>query len=115
MHIDQLEELVRETELLAADVVSRYRERLYARIKEWTEDVLDESRLVTECAIFADRSDITEEITRLKSHFAQFRDILASGGAVGRKLDFLVQSSIGKQIRSAQKQMIIRSQSLSLK
>lgn len=91
MHIDQLEELVRETELLAADVVSRYRERLYARIKEWTEDVLDESRLVTECAIFADRSDITEEITRLKSHFAQFRDILASGGAVGRKLDFLVQ------------------------
>lgn len=91
MHIDQLEELVRETELLAADVVFRYRERLYARIKEWTEDVLDESRLVTECAIFADRSDITEEITRLKSHFAQFRDILASGGAVGRKLDFLVQ------------------------
>ncbi|MCI4139505.1 DUF1732 domain-containing protein, partial [Bacillus vallismortis] len=55
------------------------------------EDVLDESRLVTECAIFAERSDITEEITRLKSHFAQFRDILAVGGAVGRKLDFLVQ------------------------
>lgn len=51
-HIDQLEELVKETELLAADVVSRYRERLYARIKEWTEDVLDESRLVTECSNF---------------------------------------------------------------
>ncbi|QPZ40725.1 YicC family protein [Bacillus halotolerans] len=91
MHIDQLEELAEKTESLAADAVSRYRERLYARIKEWTEDVLDESRLVTECAIFADRSDITEEITRLKSHFAQFRDILAEGGAVGRKLDFLVQ------------------------
>ena len=50
-------------------------------MKEWTEDALDESRLITECAIFADRSDITEEITRLKSHFVQFRDILKEGGA----------------------------------
>lgn len=91
LHIGRLETLSEQVKDRASAVVIHYRERLYARMKEWTEDALDESRLVTECAIFADRSDITEEITRLKSHFVQFRDILKEGGAVGRKLDFLVQ------------------------
>ncbi|MBY8912250.1 YicC family protein [Bacillus sp. YC2] len=91
LHIERLEALSGQVKDRASAVVDHYRERLYARMKEWTEDALDESRLITECAIFADRSDITEEITRLKSHFVQFRDILEEGGAVGRKLDFLVQ------------------------
>lgn len=91
LHIARLETLSEQVKERASAVVIQYRERLYARMKEWTEDALDESRLITECAIFADRSDITEEITRLKSHFVQFRDILKEGGAVGRKLDFLVQ------------------------
>lgn len=91
LHIERLETLSEQVKERASAVVIQYRERLYARMKEWTEDALDESRLITECAIFADRSDITEEITRLKSHFVQFRDILKEGGAVGRKLDFLVQ------------------------
>ncbi|WP_332275216.1 YicC/YloC family endoribonuclease [Bacillus velezensis] len=91
LHIERLEMLSEQVKERASAVVIQYRERLYARMKEWTEDALDESRLITECAIFADRSDITEEITRLKSHFVQFRDILKEGGAVGRKLDFLVQ------------------------
>lgn len=90
-HLDRLETLAAQVKAHAPAVVKQYQERLYTRMKEWTEDALNESRLITECAIFADRSDITEEITRLKSHFAQFRDILAEGGIVGRKLDFLVQ------------------------
>ena len=71
--------------------MSQYKERLNQRLQEWIGEALEESRLTTEAAIFADRCDITEEITRLKSHFQQFQQILMQGGAAGRKLDFLVQ------------------------
>ncbi|MDA7025920.1 YicC family protein [Bacillus sp. CLL-7-23] len=91
LHIAKLEKLTEEIETLAPRVVDHYRERLKARLEEWSSDSMDESRLFTEVALFADRSDITEEVTRLKSHFSQFRDICETGGAIGRKLDFLVQ------------------------
>lgn len=91
MYIDQFEELVREIELLVVDVVFCYWEWLYVRIKEWIEDVLDESWFVIECVIFVDCFDIIEEIIRLKSYFVQFCDILVSGGVVGCKFDFFVQ------------------------
>ncbi|AGN36188.1 YicC family protein [Bacillus paralicheniformis] len=90
-HIERLEKLTDDIAELAPKVVGHYRERLEARLEEWSTDGLDESRLLTEVALFADRSDITEEVTRLKSHFRQFRDICEAGGAAGRKLDFLVQ------------------------
>ncbi|ATH95378.1 hypothetical protein ACH95_16320 [Bacillus glycinifermentans] len=90
-HIAKLEKLTGEIEALAPAVVDHYRERLESRLEEWSADRFDESRLLTEVALFADRSDITEEVTRLKSHFRQFRDICEAGGASGRKLDFLVQ------------------------
>lgn len=90
-HIAKLEKLTGEIEALAPAVVDHYRERLESRLEEWSADRFDESRLLTEVALFADRSDITEEVTRLKSHFRQFRDICEAGGACGRKLDFLVQ------------------------
>ncbi|UOY88967.1 YicC/YloC family endoribonuclease [Bacillus glycinifermentans] len=90
-HIAKLEKLTGEIEALAPAVVDQYRERLESRLEEWSADRFDESRLLTEVALFADRSDITEEVTRLKSHFRQFRDICEAGGASGRKLDFLVQ------------------------
>lgn len=90
-HIAKLEKLTDDIAALAPAVVGHYRERLEARLEEWSSDRLDESRLLTEVALFADRSDITEEVTRLKSHFRQFRDICDTGGAAGRKLDFLVQ------------------------
>jgi uncharacterized protein (TIGR00255 family) len=67
---------------------------LRRRISELLEkSVVDEARLAQEVAYLAERSDITEEITRLKSHLAQLREILGSGGEVGKKLDFLLQEA----------------------
>lgn len=72
--------------------VSRFRETLQARIKEAGLDLpLDDDRLVKEVVFFADRSDISEELTRLDSHLQQFRDNLKSAEPVGRALDFLSQ------------------------
>lgn len=73
-------------------IIDQYRERLTERIKKWELDGgLDPNRIAQEVAIYADRSDITEEIDRLGSHVEQFRQAIKSGGAVGRKCDFLIQ------------------------
>lgn len=77
----------------APKVAGRYREQLVARIRSAgleTPDPEDE-RLLKEVVYFADRSDITEELTRLRSHFKQFDDCLKAGEPVGRMLDFLAQ------------------------
>ncbi|MDR2654702.1 MAG: YicC family protein [Oscillospiraceae bacterium] len=72
--------------------VQEYRGRLYSKIKEVLEDrAVDEARIVTETAIFADKIDTAEENVRLISHIEQFRAFLEQDGAVGRKLDFLLQ------------------------
>jgi uncharacterized protein (TIGR00255 family) len=75
------------------EVVRAYADRLRARVAELLADVpLDENRIAAEIAVFAERSDITEELTRLRSHLAQFRQTVADeDGAVGRKLDFILQ------------------------
>lgn len=73
-------------------VVHEYREKLHLRMKEILGDIeVDDAKLLNEVAFFADRVDIAEEITRLDSHLAQFREDLRKGGAVGRKMDFLLQ------------------------
>ena len=73
-------------------VVQEHRAKLTQKLAEWLEEgVLDENRLAAEVAIFTDRADISEEIVRLNSHVKQMEQILSEGGAVGRKLDFLVQ------------------------
>jgi uncharacterized protein (TIGR00255 family) len=75
-------------------LIEAYRDKLRRRISELLEkSVVDEARLAQEAAYLAERSDITEEITRLKSHLAQLREILGSGGEVGKKLDFLLQEA----------------------
>ena len=72
--------------------VKENNERMKARIKELLEGAeYDEQRLLTECAVFADKADISEELARLDSHFSQFKKILKENVPVGRKLDFLVQ------------------------
>jgi len=77
---------------LAPASVTRFREALVARLTAAGLPLaLDDERLVKEIVLFADRSDISEELTRLKSHLAQFDDCLRSKEPVGRKLDFLVQ------------------------
>ena len=80
-------------ELSLADV-STYRERLAERIREALSDnqiTPDETRLLTECAIHADKVAVDEEMVRLRTHFGAFEEILSSGEPVGRKLDFLMQ------------------------
>jgi uncharacterized protein (TIGR00255 family) len=78
---------------VAPTVYLRYREALRERIASAGLEIpgIDDERLLKEVAYFADRSDITEELTRLESHFKQFNDCIKSKEPVGRKLDFLVQ------------------------
>ena len=72
-------------------VVSEYRDKLHQRIAALTEGEIDEARLITEVAIFADRAAIDEELVRLLSHIAAIRETVELAEPVGRKLDFLVQ------------------------
>lgn len=89
--VQTIEGLVNEITERAPLIAEEYKERLTARVKEYLEGVnTDEGRLLTEVAVFADKSNIDEELTRLRSHIEQFRSI-AEEGIVGRKLDFLVQ------------------------
>lgn len=75
-----------------AEIIDTSRQRLQDRLKELFEHVsIDESRLVQEAAILIEKSDITEEIVRIKSHLTQFEEVLTSGDTIGKKLDFLVQ------------------------
>ena len=77
---------------VAPSIVQHYRDQLHARIKEAGLMVpIDDERLCKEVVLFADRSDITEELTRLESHFQQFRECFKSTEPVGRTLDFLSQ------------------------
>lgn len=74
------------------ETVVEYREKLGQRMAEILQDSsIDEARIVTEAAIFADKVSIDEETTRINSHVSQMLELLQIGGAVGRKLDFLLQ------------------------
>ena len=87
-----VETLVTEIERRAPAIKAEYEARLRTKMEEILGDVkFDETRLLQEVAIFADKSNIDEEITRLKSHIAQLRDICEKGIDVGKKLDFLMQ------------------------
>lgn len=89
--VDTVERTVEKVCERAPLISEEYKKRLFEKIKAYTESVNpDEGRLLTEVAIFADKSNIDEELTRLKSHISQFRQI-AKERLVGRKLDFLVQ------------------------
>ena len=90
--IDRLEEMLGKVKQYAPNVAEQYREKLRARVTEALGSVqIDESKLLNEVCFFADKSCIDEEITRLTSHIARAREILATNEPVGRKLDFLVQ------------------------
>jgi len=85
---------------LAPISVENAKQKMINRIKELLEGVNpDEGRLLTECAIFADKADINEELARLDSHFAQLEGILKESAPIGRKLDFLVQE-INREINT---------------
>ena len=85
-------ELVSQVEQGNAQTVIDYRTRLENKLREVLESTnIDESRILTEAAIFADKVAVDEETVRLRSHLAQMNEMLTTGGAVGRKLDFLLQ------------------------
>ena len=90
--LDAVETLVGKIEEGTAGRVKAYSDKLYARLQELLADRnIDESRLVTEAALFADRTAIDEETVRLRSHVAQYRGFLDLDEPIGRKLDFLTQ------------------------
>ena len=85
-------ELVSQVEQGNAQTVVDYRARLEAKLREVLENTnIDESRILTETAIFADKVAVDEETVRLRSHLDQMNTMLTGGGAIGRKLDFLLQ------------------------
>lgn len=88
-HIGEMVEIVKQR---SPETLKNYRERLYQKIREVVEDrQIDDARILMEAAVFADRIAVDEETVRLESHLTSLEQILNSNGAVGRKLDFLVQ------------------------
>ena len=109
--LDILEDYVNTIERLAPEIVEDYRVRLTEKIRELCNGaVLDETRIIEEVAIFADRVAIDEELVRLRSHIKQFKQMLSTNGdsPCGRKLDFLLQeinreiNTTGSKCNSAQ-------------
>jgi uncharacterized protein (TIGR00255 family) len=91
-HLDALEQMTKQVEVLVPESVQQYYDKLYRKITELLENrTIEESRLVTEVAIVAEKIAVDEELVRLHSHIAQFRTLLESDAPVGRKMDFLVQ------------------------
>ena len=89
---DTIESLTAKVEQRSPETVKEYRNRLEVKMQEVLQNTqIDESRLLTEAAIFADKVAVDEETVRLHSHLSQLRELLGKGGAVGRKLDFLIQ------------------------
>jgi uncharacterized protein (TIGR00255 family) len=87
-----IEEYAGEIEGLSGENVKEYREKLKARVAEIIGDTpVDENRLAMEVALFAEKSDITEECIRLRSHVEQFADSLKESGPVGKRLNFILQ------------------------
>ncbi|HHW46635.1 MAG TPA: YicC family protein [Clostridiales bacterium] len=90
--VESILKMVEFIEQRSEITVKLYRERLEQKIRELIGDVqVDEQRLLTETAIFADKIAVSEETVRIRSHLNQFAQLLKSDGAVGRKLDFIVQ------------------------
>lgn len=93
--LETLAELYATVTAARAETPERYREMLFARLRQaGLELELEDERVLREVAIFADRCDVSEELTRLESHLTQLRQLLAESGAVGRRLEFLLQEVI---------------------
>ena len=91
-HLDTLSDYLAKVEERYPQIVKEYRERLYKKISEVLEDKnVDESRVVTEAAIFAEKTDIGEETVRLKSHINEFKKAIDTKDPIGKKLDFMIQ------------------------
>ena len=84
--------MVQKIEELSPQTVENYRNRLYQKLKEILDGKeVDQQRIITEAAVFAEKIAVDEETVRLRSHISQLTDLLDSCDAIGRKLDFIVQ------------------------
>ena len=92
VRIQDIEEKVKKISSLSTGLIDEYVVKLKTRIKELLQDQeIDEARLAQEVVIYADKCSIEEEVTRLNSHIYQFRELLNSNEAVGKKIDFMIQ------------------------
>lgn len=91
--VKNIQSTLEKIEAQSPQLVEAYECRLKDRIKELLNDYaeVDEAKIIHEVAIFADKTNIAEEVVRLRSHFTQIEEIFNGGGAIGRKLDFLIQ------------------------
>lgn len=109
----RLEAQREEVKQHALQIVADYRAHLTEVLAEFRTVTPDETRIMQEAALYADRVNVTEELVRLASHFAQFRTILAEEEPVGRRLDFLLQeinretNTIGSKVNSAAIQQVV--------
>jgi uncharacterized protein (TIGR00255 family) len=97
--LDSIEEAIGRIEGLAPMLENRIKSDLRARFAEVLGDSIEESRLLTETAVLLSRSDVHEELARIRSHLASFRAALEEDGAVGKKLDFLCQE-LGREVNT---------------
>jgi uncharacterized protein (TIGR00255 family) len=106
-HLSLLSNRVIKLKEYAPIVAKLYQERLHKRMKEFLDGQVDEPRILTEVAVFADKADISEELIRLQSHISQFEHTLQLTDPAGRKLDFILQemnreaNTIGSKANSA--------------
>lgn len=90
--LDYITELVKKIEKKSPETTEKYRKKLFDKITEVLKDTnVDEQRILTEAAIFSEKTAVDEETVRLRSHINQCREMLSMNEAVGRKLDFLIQ------------------------
>jgi uncharacterized protein (TIGR00255 family) len=89
--LDRLAEATEGVAVLRPEIEERYRERLAQRLLAATGPEFNRQRLLEEVAVLIERSDIAEELARMHTHISHFRELLAAGGELGRKLDFLLQ------------------------
>lgn len=98
--LNSLSDMLEEVEISSKGTVEKYKNQLLQRLaNSGLELDLNDERLLKEICLFADRCDICEEITRLKSHIAQFNSTMLEAGAVGRKMDFICQE-MGREINT---------------
>ena len=92
IRIERVKNLVDKIAENSKGIVEEYVSKLEKRVKEILKnDVVDENRIAQEAVIYADKTSIEEELTRLNSHIVQFKELVNSDGPVGKKLDFMIQ------------------------
>lgn len=108
--IETVSQLVEKIKQFVPEIIQQYEERLMKKVTDFLDGrvPIDEARIINEVAVYADKSDITEELLRLNSHTRQFLDIIEESEPKGRKLDFLLQemnreiNTIGSKVSSAE-------------